>query len=190
LLAHQQRIMAFKIYTKTGDEGTTGLYGGARIEKHHLRIESYGTVDELNTHVGLLCDQISNKSFREELRYIQDRLFVVGSNLAKDPNKDLKVPEITASDVTRLEDQIDSMEADLDPLKTFILPGGHPIVSQAHVVRCVTRRAERRVVALADTEKVPPILIKYLNRLSDYAFVLARALAKELKVDEIPWVSK
>ena len=179
--------MAFKIYTKTGDEGKTGLYGGARIEKHHLRIESYGTVDELNSHVGLLCDQLDNADFQTELRFVQDRLFVIGSNLAKDPSKDLKVPEIVEADVERLEQQIDSMESNLDPLQTFILPGGHRIVSQAHVVRCVCRRAERRVVALAESEAVPPILIKYLNRLSDYAFVLARALAKELGADEIPW---
>lgn len=182
--------MAFKIYTKTGDSGKTGLYGGTRIDKHHLRIEAYGTVDELNSYIGLLRDQISHTGYREELLFIQDRLFVMGSNLARDPEKELKVPELYEADIERLERQIDEMESILEPLKTFILPGGNVVVSHAHVARCICRRAERRAVALSQSESTPLILIKYLNRLSDYLFVLARALAKQLGAEEIAWVAE
>ena len=180
--------MAFKIYTKTGDKGLTSLFGGARLPKHHIRIEAYGTADELNAHIGLLRDYLSHWQLCEWLLNIQDRLFVLGSNLALDPNSKLKVPPLKVADVKYLERAIDQMELELEPLKTFILPGGHIHTSQAHVCRCVCRRAERLVVALAEIEeKIDPILVQYLNRLSDFLFVLARFISKENGVGEIAW---
>ncbi len=179
--------MSFKIYTKTGDEGQTSLFGGRRLPKHHIRIDAYGTVDELNAHIGLLRDGIENQDQRALLKDIQDRLFTIGSNLASDPEKDLPVPDIRDGDIETLEHAMDSMTENLPPLKNFILPGGHQLVSQAHVARCVCRRAERLVVALDAHEKVEPILIRYLNRLSDFLFTLARQLAKDLGVEEVVW---
>ncbi len=182
--------MAFKIYTKTGDKGQTGLFGGARLPKHHIRIESYGTCDELNSHIGLLRDQLNDEQLKTWLLEIQNKLFVVGSNLALDPNSDLEVPGLIDTDVTFLEEGIDEMEKKLEPLKTFILPGGDVVSSQAQVSRCVCRRAERLVVALSEVEeKVPNILVQYLNRLSDFLFVLARYISKQNGAEEIPWVS-
>ena len=182
--------MAFKIYTKTGDKGQTGLFGGTRLPKHHIRIESYGTCDELNSHIGLLRDQLIDEPSRAWLLDIQNKLFVLGSNLALDPNADLEVPMLKEEDVTILEEAIDEMEKGLEPLKTFILPGGDVVSSQAQVSRCVCRRAERLVVALSEVEeKVPAILVQYLNRLSDFLFVLARHIAKQHGAEEIPWVS-
>ena len=177
-----------KIYTKTGDKGTTALFGGARLPKHHIRIESYGTVDELNSFIGLVRDHLTNEELRAELKSVQETLFTVGSHLAADPSKEnLWIPEIKPAEVALLEKGIDRMEESLEPLKNFILPGGHPVVSHCHVVRCVCRRAERNVVALGEIEKVAPILSQYLNRLSDYFFVLARFVGKELGAAEVVW---
>jgi cob(I)alamin adenosyltransferase len=181
--------MAFKIYTKTGDSGTTGLFGGARLPKYHIRIESYGTVDELNAHLGLLRDQLEKEDLRSFLLRIQDRLFVLGSLLAAEPGKKLQLPELNEEDVYALENAIDAMDAQMQPLKTFILPGGHPTVSQAHVCRCVCRRAERLIVLLHHEESgVDPIIIQYMNRLSDYLFTVARYISHITGVPEIPWI--
>jgi len=180
--------VAFKIYTKTGDKGQTALFGGARLPKHHIRIESYGTCDELNSHVGLLNDYVSDNELKSWLTTIQNNLFVLGSNLALDPDSKLEVPTLADTDVVMLENAIDRMEESLEPLKTFILPGGHVHSSQAHIARCVCRRAERLVVALDEVEKnLDPILIQYLNRLSDFLFVTARYISKLRGVEEIPW---
>ncbi len=179
--------MSFKIYTKTGDKGQTSLFGGQRLPKHHIRIESYGTVDELNSYVGLVRDHVIDDKIREVLKEIQDRLFTIGSNLASDPSKNMSTPDVIDTDVELLEKEMDRMNEELPDLKNFILPGGHPSVSFCHVTRCVCRRAERLVVALDETEGVPPILIQYLNRLSDYLFVLGRQMAKELGATEVTW---
>lgn len=185
--------MAFKIYTKTGDQGSTALFGGARVPKNHIRIESYGTVDELNSYIGLVRDSITNASLRDALKEIQDRLFTLGAILATDPSKDpnkLKTPDLHEEDVQFLEAEIDRMEEHLEPLKTFILPGGHPIVSYCHIARCVCRRAERMTVALNENEPVLPIVMQYLNRLSDYLFILGRYVGVLLEVKEVPWIAR
>ena len=179
--------MAFKIYTKTGDLGETGLFGGKRLPKSHLRIGSYGTVDELNSWVGLIRDLTEYPKTEGVLERVQNTLFVVGSNLATDPSKAMKIPHVQPADITLLENEIDRMEADLPPLKTFILPGGHPTVSQIHIARCVCRRAERDVVGLALIDEVPDIILQYLNRLSDYLFVLSRWVGMRLEAKELPW---
>ncbi|HMN89323.1 MAG TPA: cob(I)yrinic acid a,c-diamide adenosyltransferase [Saprospiraceae bacterium] len=179
--------MATKIYTKTGDQGETSLFGGKRLPKSHLRIEAYGTVDELNSWIGLLQDSINLPEAVHQLQEVQDRLFTLGSNLASDPDKEMITPDIHEADVIRLEQAMDTMNVMLPPLKNFILPGGHPTVSYCHITRCVCRRAERLVVHLAQTEPVEPIIIRYLNRLSDYLFVLARAIAQALGVAEVVW---
>ena len=177
-----------KIYTKTGDKGTTALLGGARVSKAHQRLEAYGTVDELNSYMGLLRDQEVNQSRRNLLKTIQDNLFVLGSNLATVPGKELqKVPVLVQEDVEALEQAIDLMEQELPPLKNFILPGGHQSVSFCHIARTVCRRAERNTVLLAEGEEVPEIVIVYLNRLSDFLFVLARKMSQELKAEEVNW---
>src|SRR5580693_8254850 len=161
--------MALKIYTKTGDKGQTGLLGGARVPKHHIRIEAYGTVDELNSWIGLLRDSIVGMIHESSLLItIQDRLFTIGSSLASDPQKSkVKIPQLSEEDITLFEKEMDAMDTVLSPMKNFILPGGHELVSQCHIVRCVCRRAERRVNHLAESEPVDEIVIKYLNRLSD-----------------------
>ena len=179
--------MAFKIYTKTGDKGLTSLFGGARLPKHHIRIESYGTVDELNSYVGLVRDCLKDEGLRSILKNIQDRLFTIGSNLASDPAKNMSTPDILPADIELLEKAIDEMTANLPPLKHFILPGGHPHISYCHLARTVCRRAERLVVALNEVEEVPPILVQYLNRLSDYLFVLGRQVTQNLGVEEVKW---
>ncbi|HEX4851857.1 MAG TPA: cob(I)yrinic acid a,c-diamide adenosyltransferase [Puia sp.] len=181
--------MSTKIYTKTGDKGKTSLIGGTKVSKSDLRIESYGTIDELNSFIGLLGDSIHEESIQLFLREIQDRLFTIGASLASDPEKapQMKIPDLKPEDVSRLEHEIDQMEAQLEPMKSFILPGGHPTVSTAHIVRCVCRRAERACVALEKDSFVEPLVLIYLNRLSDYLFVLARYLAYRLQVSEIPW---
>jgi cob(I)alamin adenosyltransferase len=180
-----------KIYTKKGDKGTTQLIGGLRIEKHHIKIEAYGTVDELNAHIGLLRDQNINKKHIDELLKIQDCLFTIGSQLANDSkNSSMKLPEIQISDVTFLENSIDQIENEIPLLKSFILPGGHTIVSYCHIARCVCRRAERKTTHLNEKENVNQINIIYLNRLSDYLFVLARKLAQDLNVSEQKWTPK
>ncbi|WP_114747878.1 cob(I)yrinic acid a,c-diamide adenosyltransferase [Pleomorphovibrio marinus] len=180
-----------KIYTKTGDAGETSLFGGRRVSKSNLRIDAYGTVDELNAFMGLLRDQKVNFQRGDELKTIQDRLFDIGSNLAtddRDPN--YKVPSLVEDDVLVLEGAIDGMESQLTPLKNFILPGGHESVSFSHVARTVCRRAERCVVALNEVSHVDENIIQYLNRLSDYLFVLGRVMAKDLEVAEVIWTSR
>jgi cob(I)alamin adenosyltransferase len=177
-----------KIYTKTGDQGTTALFGGQRLPKSDLRIETYGTVDELNSFLGLLRDQPVNAHRKEVLVEIQDRLFTIGSILATEPgNTKVKIPSLQESDVVFLENEIDKMDNQLPPMKYFVLPGGHESVSIGHVTRTVCRRAERLVIGLHEQNAVDPLVIKYLNRLSDYFFVLCRMMAHELKVEETPW---
>ncbi|MEN0003771.1 MAG: cob(I)yrinic acid a,c-diamide adenosyltransferase [Bacteroidota bacterium] len=182
--------MAFKIYTKTGDQGETGLFGGTRLSKHHIRIEAYGTVDELNAQIGLLRDHIEQAELRAEIKHIQDLLFTVGSLLATTPEKEAIIPGLQPADIEALELAMDRMDATLPPLKNFILPGGHPIVSYAHIARCVCRRAERNTVALAANEPVDALILSFLNRLSDYFFMLGRYLAKELGVKEVAWAPR
>lgn len=182
--------MSTKIYTKTGDKGKTSLIGGTKVSKAHLRIEAYGTVDELNSHIGLCRDHQTDDHGRDILQEIQDRLFTLSSALACDPEKEtkMKIPDLKESDITLLEKEIDRMTDQLPPMKSFILPGGHPVVSQLHITRCVCRRAERSCVRLEEeNEEVAPIIMIYLNRLSDYLFVLARYTAHLLNVAEIPW---
>jgi cob(I)alamin adenosyltransferase len=182
--------MSFKIYTKTGDLGKTSLIGGTKVFKSHLRIESYGTVDELNSYIGLINDMISDEHSRLLLKEIQDRLFTIGSSLACDPDKEtlMKIPDLKETDITTLENEIDKMNETLPAMKSFILSGGHPAVSTTHVVRCVCRRAERICVQMQhEGFFIEPIVIKYLNRLSDYLFVLARYIGHLLNVPEIPW---
>ncbi|MEY3398505.1 MAG: hypothetical protein RL220_1099 [Bacteroidota bacterium] len=176
-----------KIYTRKGDSGTTQLLGGARVPKHHLRIEAYGTVDELNSYIGLLRDQEVAAGYREILLAIQDRLFVIGGLLALEPGHSFKLPQLMPEDISTLENEIDSMESGLPEMKNFVLPGGHISVSHAHIARCVCRRAERNVTHLSEVEEIDPLILQYLNRLSDYLFVLSRKWTNQLGVDEIPW---
>lgn len=177
-----------KIYTKKGDKGETGLLGGTRVKKSHIRIESYGTVDELNSWIGLIRDQNIDKHSKAILIQIQDRLFTIGSHLASDPEKSkAKIPDIKEEDVTALETEMDAMNEILPEMRSFVLPGGNTIVSYCHIARCICRRAERCAVSLASEEKVEEIIIKYLNRLSDYLFILSRKLSQDLKAEEIPW---
>lgn len=182
--------MTLKIYTKTGDKGKTSLIGGTKVLKSHRRIEAYGTVDELNSFVGLSMDHLNISKIQHILSEIQDRLFTIGSALACDPEKEikLKIPDLHESDIIRLENEMDKMNETLPPMKSFILPGGHVAVSMLHVARCVCRRAERCCVAMQKKEmEVDPLIIKYLNRLSDYLFVLARFTAQLTGSVEIPW---
>ena len=181
--------MSIKIYTKTGDKGTTSLIGGTKVLKSDLRIEAYGTVDELNSYVGLCRDLIADESSKKTLHEIQDRLFTIGSSLACDPEKEpkMKIPDLKENDIVFLEKEIDKMNESLSEMKNFILPGGHPTVSHLHVARCVCRRAERCCVRLQDNDESALLIIKYLNRLSDHLFVLARYAAQLLGVEEIPW---
>ncbi|WP_268036253.1 cob(I)yrinic acid a,c-diamide adenosyltransferase [Algoriphagus sp. PAP.12] len=177
-----------KIYTKTGDQGKTSLLGGERVPKSHLRIDAYGTVDELNSFVGLLRDQQINESRSEILKEIQDRLFTIGADLATPAGKDkVKKPDLLPEDIELLEKEMDQMEEQLPALKAFILPGGHQAVSFAHLARTVCRRAERRAVELGAEEDVNSLVIQYLNRLSDYFFVLGRKMAQDLQVEEVTW---
>lgn len=177
-----------KIYTKTGDAGTTALLGGTRVGKNHLRLEAYGTLDELNAWIGLLRDFKVNASRAVFLKEVQDMLFTLGAHLATAPGKQVRhLPEYTAADIAALEQQIDTMEEGLPALKNFILPGGHPEVSQSHIARCVCRRAERLVVALHEQESLDPAILMYLNRLSDYLFVLGRRMGHELGASEVAW---
>lgn len=222
--------MASKIYTKTGDKGTTSLFGGTKVPKSHLRIEAYGTVDELDSFIGLLCDQLAlplppaistdpaihpgpdinaghdistgpatrpgpttrpDEDFaatREILHEIQDRLLTIGASLATEKETKYKMPQLSPDDIQRLENAIDAMDNVLPPLKSFVLPGGHIAVSTAHVTRCVCRRAERCCVRLQEEqEKLDPLVLQYINRLSDYLFTVARFVAHRLNVQEIPW---
>jgi cob(I)alamin adenosyltransferase len=180
-----------KIYTKTGDIGETSLFGGRRVLKSELRIESYGTVDELNSWIGLVRDVTTDNDTRELLKDIQDRLFTLGSVLAAGSEKQAeKAPDLHESDVEQLEKAIDAMDARLEPLRNFILPGGHVYVSYCHIARTVCRRAERLTVALHQTSEINPLIIKYLNRLSDYLFTLGRMMSKNLGVAEVNWLPR
>ena len=187
-----------KIYTKTGDKGTTALFGGTRVPKHHIRIESYGTIDELNSHIGLIRDQAIDLIHKKILMEIQDRLFTVGAILATDPEKAtlkngkdrLNIPKISESDIKLLEDNMDNMNTALPPMTNFVLPGGHQTVSFCHIARTVCRRAERLASHLNDMEPFQPETLMYINRLSDYLFVLARKLSHELQAEEIKWIPK
>ena len=180
--------MAMKIYTKTGDKGMTSLIGGTKVPKSHLRIEAYGTVDELNSYIGLCRDLLTDETVRRILQEIQDRLFTIGSALACDPIKEpkMQLPDLKETDVQLLENEIDRMNESIPPMKNFILPGGHPILSHLHIARCVCRRAERCCVRL-ENEIAEPLIIKYINRLSDYLFVLSRYTGHEMNIAEIPW---
>jgi len=180
-----------KIYTKKGDQGQTSLIGGTKVPKHHLRINAYGTVDELNSYIGLLRDQDISKDIIDVLLIIQERLFTIGSMLAADPEKSkMKLPEILDDDITLLETEMDQMESNLPEMRNFVLPGGHQTVSFCHLARCVCRRAERLTVELSEDNRLPKRIIIYLNRLSDYLFVLARKLTSDLGAEEIPWIPK
>lgn len=187
-----------KVYTKTGDKGTTALFGGTRVPKHHIRIESYGTVDELNSYIGLIRDQDINVLYQEALIEIQDRLFTVGAILATDPEKAilkngkerLNIPKISEGDIAFLENEIDTMESFLPQMTHFVLPGGHTTVSFCHIARCVCRRAERLSVQLNELEPTDEFVLKYLNRLSDYLFVLARKLTFDLHAKEVKWIPR
>lgn len=177
-----------KIYTKTGDIGETSLFGGRRVSKADLRIETYGTTDELNSWIGLVRDVNTNQSERALLKTVQDRIFTLGAELAADPdNSKLKTPALHESDIEELENAIDEMDQVLAPLQYFILPGGNVAVSYCHVARTVCRRAERLTVALNNVAPLDPLIIKYLNRLSDYLFTLARKMAKDLGAEEVNW---
>ncbi len=182
--------MAFKIYTKMGDNGTTSLIGGTKVPKSHLRIEAYGTVDELNSYIGLCLDLLPDEAGKKVLSEIQDRLFTIGSSLACDPEKEpgLALPDLQEEDVELLEKEIDRMTSELPVMKSFILPGGHPTVSHLHILRCICRRTERCCVRMGyEGLDVEPLVIIYLNRLSDYVFVLARYAGQLLGAEEIPW---
>lgn len=179
-----------KIYTKTGDQGFTSLFGGSRISKDDIRIEAYGTVDELNSFVGALSDIVGQTEEKLVLYEIQNRLFDIGSALASEPGKGIHISGIDDDDITMLEIAIDHMEASLSQLRNFILPSGHASVSAAHICRTVCRRAERRIISLSKASEINPLLIQYLNRLSDYFFVLARQLGKLHGVEDVIWKKK
>ena len=177
-----------KIYTKKGDTGNTGLIGGTRVPKSSLRIEAYGTIDELNSWIGVMRDQEIDADYKPQLIEIQDRLFTLGSSLASDPEKsNMKIPDLLESDIEQLEKWMDDMDSLLPEMRFFVLPGGNQSVSFCHVARCVCRRAERIIVDLNGHEYVAEIVMKYINRLSDYLFVLSRKISLDLKVDEQAW---
>jgi len=185
--------VAIKIYTKTGDLGNTSLIGGTKIPKSHIRIESYGNIDELNSYIGLVSDYLQGEAMKNVLKEVQDRLFTIGSSLACDPEKEtgMHIPDLKEEDIIFLEREIDRMNDTLSPMKHFILPGGHVVVSTIHITRCVCRRAERGVVNLLQHEEfVDPLIVKYLNRLSDYLFVLARYAGKQLGIAEVTWMPR
>ena len=187
-----------KVYTKTGDKGTTALFGGTRVPKHHIRIESYGTVDELNSYIGLIRDQEIDPRSKEILIHIQNKLFTVGAILATDPEKQvlksgkerLNIPKVDEEEIALLETEMDAMDAKLPPMTHFVLPGGHTTVSYCHIARCVCRRAERLAAQLHEQEPIDERVLMYLNRLSDYLFVLARMLSYQLQAEEIKWIPK
>jgi cob(I)alamin adenosyltransferase len=180
-----------KIYTKTGDKGLTSLIGGTRVPKHHLRIESYGTVDELNAYIGLIADYELTAADKETLKQIQNCLFVIGSSLAADPERSqMTLPDLTDADVVLLEQEIDRMNGVLPELRHFILPGGNQTISACHIARCVCRRAERVTVHLAEESSVDEKIVVYLNRLSDYLFVLARMVGYTNQIPENKWVTR
>ncbi len=185
-----------KIYTKTGDKGTTALFGGTRVPKHHTRIETYGTVDELNCHLGFLRAQKMDTHSDKIVVRIQNSLFTLGSMLATDPKKAimksgkerLDIEKIKISDIELLETEIDKMDEQLPPMTHFVLPAGHPAVSVCHICRSICRRAERLAVALNELDPIDDNILTYLNRLSDYLFVLARKLTLDFGVEEVQWI--
>ena len=185
-----------KVYTKTGDKGETSLIGGTRVPKYHPRIEAYGTVDELNSFTGLLRDSLTDEQIRAEILQIQEKLFIAESLLACEPDPDKRtyhcgdLPKISDADISHLEMEMDKMLQVLPELKHFILPGGSQQISLCHVCRTVCRRAERKMVKLAQETSVDEIIIRYINRLSDYFFVLARYIAKENGLPEIVWKTR
>ncbi|WP_430426843.1 cob(I)yrinic acid a,c-diamide adenosyltransferase [Maribacter litoralis] len=187
-----------KVYTKTGDDGTTGLFGGTRVPKHHIRIDSYGTVDELNSWLGLIRDQKIDEIHQQQLIVIQEHLFTVGAILATDPEKEilkngeerLKITKVGLSEIKFLEQAIDEMDGELPQMTHFILPGGHTTVSYCHIARTVCRRAERIATLLYESEPFDTNVLMFLNRLSDYLFVLARKLSYNLHANEIKWIPK
>jgi cob(I)alamin adenosyltransferase len=177
-----------KIYTKTGDKGTTSLIGGTRLSKAHVRIDAYGTVDELNSYIGMLRDQPVNEKRKDLLKEIQDRLFTMGSHLASESDQKKKIlPDLTEEDIVLLESEMDQIDSQIPPLRSFVLPGGHQSVSFGHIARTVCRRAERAVIHLQQGEEVESIVIRYLNRLSDYLFMLCRIMTYELEIEEVTW---
>ncbi|PQJ19874.1 MULTISPECIES: cob(I)yrinic acid a,c-diamide adenosyltransferase [Nonlabens] len=185
-----------KIYTKTGDKGTTALFGGTRVPKHNLRIDSYGTVDELNSWMGLIRDQEISVHTSKIINLIQHHLFTLGAILATPPEKEtlkngkdrLNISKISDEEINMLETEMDDMDKELPPMTHFILPGGHPSVSYCHITRTVCRRAERLASELNEITPIDPQVLRYLNRLSDYLFVLARKLSKDLQAEEIKWI--
>lgn len=181
-----------KIYTRKGDDGTTGLLGGVRVSKHHARIEAYGNVDELNSYIGLIRDLVANSSHADFLVSIQDRLFTIGSHLAVDPSHQgkMQLPSLSEADVSALETAMDGMDERLAPMKNFVLPGGHATVSHIHIARCICRRAERSVVFLHELSPVETLIMEYMNRLSDYLFTLSRMVAQEFGATETPWIPR
>lgn len=190
--------MHMKIYTKTGDTGTTSLFGGTRVPKHHIRIESYGTIDELNSYIGLIRDLEIEAHHKNILLEIQDRLFTIGAIMATPPEKEvlkngqprLTINKVSLEDIQLLEKEIDTMDTMLPQMTHFVLPGGHTTVSYCHITRCVCRRAERLATYLNDVEPIEETVLSYLNRLSDYLFVLARKLSYDLQVEEKKWIPK
>jgi cob(I)alamin adenosyltransferase len=180
-----------KIYTKKGDQGSTGLIGGTRVSKGDVRIEAYGSIDELNSYIGLVSTMPIDHVYVLQLQEIQDRLFTIGSHLAADPEKSkMQLPDLLASDVEKLENWMDAMDAALAPLTAFILPGGHAISAHIHVARCICRRAERMAVVLDELEGVEALVLTYLNRLSDYLFVLSRKISLDLGTSEHTWTPR
>lgn len=195
---NKKKIIMMKIYTKTGDSGETSLFGGERVKKYNLRLESYGTIDELNSYLGLIRVQEIDPTYKDELILIQNKLFTVGAMLATPPKKEilksgkerLQIEKINELDIDFLEKSMDRMDESLPPMTHFILPGGNSTVSYCHIARTVCRRAERIIVELNEKEPVKPLLIKYVNRLSDYLFVLARKLSFDMQTEEIPWIAE
>ncbi len=182
--------MAFRIYTRTGDKGSTSLIGGVRVPKNHIRIESYGTVDELNSQLGLVNDLSQDAEISAWIREVQDRLFTLGAELATAPEKDvkMKLPDLHDTDITWLEDRIDLMNESLPEMRSFIIPGGNAGASACHVARCICRRAERICVSMIEGgESIPGLAVSYLNRLSDFLFVLARYIGHKAGAEELPW---
>jgi len=180
-----------KIYTKTGDKGYTSLIGGTRVPKHHLRIESYGTVDELNSYIGLIRDQDIAAHDKQMLKEVQDRLFTIGSSLASDPEKSkMIIPDLHEGDIELLEKEMDAINEQLPELRHFILPGGNNAISFCHIARCVCRRAERLSVHLAEESRVDEKVNIYLNRLSDYLFTLARKIGNDNSIPENQWIPR
>ena len=182
--------MGFKIYTKKGDKGFTGLFGGTKVEKDDIRVEAYGTVDELNAHIGLLADLVDSGKIKDDLGRLQYNLFNIGSHLASTPEMVEQLPAIEKGLVDWMEHEMDRMDEELPELKNFILPGGHSVVSQCHIVRTVCRRAERRVISAKESLGDPDDIIQLLNRLSDYFFMLSRWLGKEYGINEKIWKSR